>query len=91
VAEAERNLERDDQRARLKALLAEIESIATWPVIELAPGIALPDKDLPILLAAIAARATLLLTGDRRHFGKLYGKTVHGVAVLAPAEYLKNR
>ena len=46
----------------------------------------LPDKDLPILAAAIAARASALVTGDRRDFGHLYGTTIEGVEVLTPAE-----
>ncbi|MEW6487686.1 MAG: hypothetical protein AB1578_07205 [Thermodesulfobacteriota bacterium] len=39
----------------------------------------LPLKAQVILAAAIAAKATHLLTGDRRHFGPLYGTapTIH--------------
>jgi hypothetical protein len=33
---------------------------------ELPEGVSLPEKDVPILLAAIEARATHLLTGDLR-------------------------
>jgi hypothetical protein len=29
-------------------------------------------------------------TGDRRHFGDLYGKSIKGVKILSPAEYLKS-
>jgi len=42
----------------------------------------LPDKDIPILAAAIAQRADLLVTGDRRDFGHLYGTHPGGVAVI---------
>ena len=45
--------------------------------------------DVPILLAAIAARATHLLTGDLRHFGSYLGKRVEGILVLPPGEYLR--
>ena len=56
---------------------------------ELPEGVSLPEKDVPILLAAIAARATYLLTGDLRHFGSYFGKRVEGILVLPPGEYLR--
>jgi predicted nucleic acid-binding protein len=43
----------------------------------------LPDKDAPILAAAIAARADILMTGDRRHFGPLFGREIEQVRVLS--------
>ncbi len=46
-------------------------------------------NDQPILLAAIGADATHLLTGDYAHFGKLYGSTIGGVLVLPPPEFLR--
>jgi len=49
---------------------------------------ALPEKDVPILAAAITAQADILVTGDRRHFGLLYGKSVRGVLILPPADAL---
>jgi predicted nucleic acid-binding protein len=58
--------------------------------IQLAATRFLPDKDVPILAAAIAARAAALVTGDRRDFGHLYGTTVEGVAILTPAEAVSN-
>jgi predicted nucleic acid-binding protein len=48
----------------------------------------LPVKDAPILAAAVLARADLLVTGDRRHFGPLFGRTLQGVRVLALADGL---
>jgi uncharacterized protein len=48
-------------------------------------------KDAPILLAAIAARATHLITGDVRHFGPYFGKQIEGILVLSPADYLGRR
>ena len=50
-------------------------------------GINLPAKDRPILLAAIDAGATHLLTGDWEHFGPYYRQQVAGVLILPPAEY----
>jgi hypothetical protein len=45
----------------------------------------LPEKDRPVLAAAIHHRCDILVTGDRTHFGALYGKTIRGVTVLSPA------
>ncbi len=50
----------------------------------------LPLKDAPILAAALSANATVLVTGDRRHFGALFGKTLNRtVTVLPPREALE--
>ena len=50
-------------------------------------GIRLPEKDLPILLAAIDGEATHLLTGDWEHFGPYSRQEIAGVLILPPAEY----
>ena len=42
----------------------------------------LPDKDKPILGAAIEAQCAYLLTGDKRDFAHLYGRQVGGVTVI---------
>lgn len=44
----------------------------------------LPEDDRPILAAAIHNRCEALVTGDRAHFGPLYGKTVEGVTIHSP-------
>jgi uncharacterized protein len=46
----------------------------------------LPEKDRPVLASAIAAGVDFLVTGDRRHFGALYGKIVGGVQVIRPRD-----
>jgi hypothetical protein len=45
----------------------------------------LPEKDRPVLAAAINHHCDILVTGDRTHFGPLYGKIIQGVSVLSPA------
>jgi len=45
----------------------------------------LPLKDAPILAAAVQARANMLVTGDRTHFGHLYGKLLQDLRVIPPA------
>ncbi len=52
-------------------------------------GVQLVEKDRAILLAAIEAQATHLLTGDKDHFGKLLGKKVAGVLIVTPGEFLR--
>jgi len=45
----------------------------------------LPEKDRPVLASAITQHCDVLLTGDRSHFGALYGKAIQGVTILSPA------
>jgi len=49
----------------------------------------LPAKDRPILAAAVGCRANVLVTGDRRHFGPLFGRRFGGTVVLSPREALE--
>lgn len=46
----------------------------------------LPSKDAPILAAAVDARCHLLVTGDRTHFGSLFGRSLRGTIVLPPVD-----
>lgn len=46
-------------------------------------------KDAPILAAAVVAKVDVLVTGDRRHFGEQYGKTLRNVTILAPRDALE--
>jgi predicted nucleic acid-binding protein len=48
-------------------------------------AMALPEKDRPVLAAAIHHRCNRLVTGDRTHFGAYYGKQLHGVRIVSPA------
>jgi hypothetical protein len=87
--EARRNLDSAEQRADLDALLAALEIVGT-PADRRIPGAAkLPEKDRPILLAAMEAGATHLLSGDVEHFGPYYGRSVEGVLILPPADSLR--
>ena len=44
----------------------------------------LPEKDRPVLAAAIRHGCQALVTGDRRHFGPLFGETLQGVTIYSP-------
>ena len=78
LSEAERNLTREDQRRRLAALVRSCEIVPTPSLERLPSRVILPDNDQPILLAAVAAEATHLLTGDRTHFGRYYVPAARG-------------
>lgn len=43
----------------------------------------LAEKDRPILCGAVSGNAEFLLTGDKKDFGHLFGKTVHGVKIVS--------
>lgn len=88
VEEARRNLNSPEQREELEKLTGKMEVLASSPA-ERRVTIDLPQKDRPILLAAIESKADYLITGDFTHFGKYYGKTVEGVLILTPSEYLQ--
>jgi hypothetical protein len=91
--EARRNLSNPGQWRDLEELLgsAEIVPTAAPPDHPLFSALELPNKDRPILLAAISAEVTHLLTGAFRHFGPCYGKRTVGVLILSPGDYLSSR
>lgn len=85
--EARRNLaaKAPDGLAVLDAIARRIR-IGGLPATQtLAPeAMALPEKDRPVLAAAIHHRCDVLVTGDRTHFGPFYGKQLQGVRILSP-------
>lgn len=85
VEEARRNL-----ALKSPGSVRELDSLSSR--IELAPvaspsvtTLPLPEKDRPVLEAAIRSRSDILLTGDRTHFGRFFGTKIEGVEILAPA------
>jgi predicted nucleic acid-binding protein len=88
LEEARVNLTDEAQRKRLLEL-SEPLRFREAGESRLPARIALPEKDAPILLAAIEAGANYLLTGDVHHFGQYFGKRVEGLTILPPARYLK--
>lgn len=89
LLEARRNLELQHEARALAAFDAFARRIVV--VAQPAPrsGMSalerLPEKDRPVLAAAISSRSAVLLTGDRRHFGPFFGKRLAGVLVHSPA------
>jgi uncharacterized protein len=80
----------DEAQHRLSRLARSIEFSEATPS-QSPPAISLPEKDWPIFLAALDARATHLITGDIRHFGPYLGKAIRGILIMTPARYLKTR
>jgi hypothetical protein len=87
VEEARRNLaaKAPGGLAPLEALLARL-NVAGAQLPQTAPQAALelPEKDRPVLAAAMRLGCQALVTGDRSHFGAVYGRTLGGVAIHSP-------
>lgn len=81
--EAERNL-RINRPQWIQGLAILLKSIDVHAVSGPCPEVGLPPKDQPVLAAAIANRADWLVTGDRTHFGHLFGKSIPGVMIVSP-------
>ena len=85
IEEARRNL-----ALKRAAWLPAFESLL--PKVEIVPSMIFPltvtlaEKDVPLLCAAIRGRCELFVTGDRRDFGALMGKTVQGVRIVSPLQ-----
>jgi predicted nucleic acid-binding protein len=80
-AEAERNITAK-QPKRLAAHEKFAASLEVIPLRLFDPDVKLAEKDRPILCGAIAGGADYLLTGDKKDFGPLFGKTVRGVKIV---------
>jgi predicted nucleic acid-binding protein len=87
--EARRNLATDEQKARLTRLVDDLEVVAEAGPTALPEDVDLPEKDRPILRAALRSNATHLVTGDLTHFGTHLGDEIEGVRVVRPADLLR--
>lgn len=86
--EARRNLSAKasaESLALLEKWLSRIE-ISSVGIDQLDARIAswLPEKDRPVLAAAMRLRCDALVTGDVTHFGAGFGKSFGGVAIYSP-------
>ena len=87
IEEARRNL-----AAKFPEALADLQAlIGTLQVGAIRAGTEayadttwLPEKDRPVLQAAIALRCDVLVTGDQKHFGAGFGKRIGGVSIHSP-------
>jgi predicted nucleic acid-binding protein len=90
VEEAKRNLLEPEQIERLDACLPKLRLVSEVDPRTPCP-VELPEKDRPVLLAAISAKANYLITGDMLHFGKYFGQTIHGVKICRIRDYLADQ
>lgn len=88
LEEARRNLEEDRQRRRLTYLVGDIEVVAEAASGSVPENVQLPEKDRPILAAALSSDATHLVTGDVSHFGPYLGREIAGLRIVRPAALL---
>lgn len=87
IHEARRNLElrypgRIDQLGDVLRTVTLVPEAPT-ALVHWAGEQGLPPEDAPILAAAVYAKADALVTGDRTHFGPLFGRTLKGVRIVA--------
>ena len=87
VEEARRNLaaKQKESVVVLESLVGSLKIVGlqaidpaqatSWP---------LPEKDRPVLAAALRSRCEILVTGDRTHFGPFYGTLLQGVIIHSP-------
>lgn len=92
IEEARRNvvLKHPARSAAFERLVAEI-ALAPAPSTEhiaIAMEAGLPQKDIPILAAALGAEADSLSTGDRTHVGRLFARSVGRLTVQRPTDGL---
>lgn len=87
LMEARRNLaaKSGDGGRELDRLTRKLETVPFAPHLDSTIEAALPEKDRPVLASAIHSSCDALATGDRRHFGRLFGRTIGGVAIGDPA------
>ena len=87
MEEARRNIaaKSPDSLDILESVLAGIRIAEAHPG-DTVPSLptALAEKDRPVLAAAVRLGCEVLVTGDRTHFGELYGKTIGGVEIHSP-------
>jgi len=87
IEEARRNLSvkfpksLDDFESRVR----QVETQRVRPMSNETETFGLPEKDIPVVKAALDLKCDVLVTGDKRHFGHLYGKKIGETLILSPA------
>ena len=93
MIEARRNLsiKGPDTLGTFELLLATLHVGSVQAVDPGAQAVAwLPEKDRPVLAAAMRLRCDVLVTGDRAHFEFGYGKLFGGVTIHSPRSLAKS-
>ena len=81
LEEAQRNILKK-YRSWIAGFERLIELVELVPEANLTVDIDLTAKDRPILASAIAAKCTMLLTGDKKDFQHFFGKEIGGVEIV---------
>ena len=68
----------------LDELVARLQISAVAPAIDRINCDGLPEKDRIVVAAAVVAACDILVTGDRTHFGKFYGRLIAGIRIHSP-------
>jgi len=92
IEEARRNLfaKAPETVSVLDAFLARINVAAAHSITETIEAVlAVPEKDRPVLIAAIRLKCDALVTGDWTHFGAFYEKRLGGVVIHSPRSLAK--
>lgn len=88
MGEVQRNLALIPQIERLRVLMRSVQVLHFEELPDLPECLELPEKDRSIFAAAVKAGADHLISGDKKHFGPWFGKTIQGVRITPPAELL---
>ena len=80
VEEARRNLDKASHRIALEKYLSQVKLVPEADP-DISCPILLPEKDRPVLMAAVIAGADCLVTGDLLHFGPFFGQRIQGVMI----------
>lgn len=89
IEEALRNISvhRSESLEALHAIVTTLEIVPTCYKLPRSVGNpGLPEKYIPVLATATAARCEILMTGDVRHFGSLFGTTLGGTTIRSPVD-----
>ena len=86
IEEAKRNLDRQQQQDSLNRILSEVRVVPEADPTIPCP-IPLPEKDRPVLMAALSCGADYLITGDVTHFGEYFGKKIRTLTICAPRDF----
>ncbi|MBP1739063.1 MAG: putative nucleic acid-binding protein, contains domain [Deltaproteobacteria bacterium] len=83
IEEAKRNLDRREQQDTLDRHLSEVRVVPEADPTIPCP-VPLPEKDRPVMMAALSCKADYLITGDVTHFGKYFGKKIRTLRICTP-------
>ncbi len=94
LLEVERNLKKKMPQALplyhkyLPKLGLEVVALPSQEQIKIMTG-ATAEKDIPVLVSAIACSADYLITGDKKDFDRLKGTKTNNLKIVSPAEFIE--